>query len=265
MKPSVRPASRTALRAVPVLLLALAGAAHAELFPDNEARKAILELRDKVTADQRDTNARLDKLTQQIEQQMQHGGRAQIDLAQQLESMQRDLAALRGSVEVLQKDVTELQKRQRETFADIDNRLKKQEPQKVEIDGREVSVDPEQIRAYNAAFEEFRASRFAQAASGFNLFLSLYPASPYAPLARFWLGNSQYATRDFKNAIVTLQAYVKASPDHDKVPDALVTIANCQLELNDKKAARTTLRGVIDRYPDSQAARNAKERLASIK
>ncbi len=262
----VRQGSRVMLRAVPVLIVALAGApAHAELFPDNEARKAIVELREKSAADRRETSDRLDKLAQQLDQQMQQSARAQLDLTQQIEALRREVAALRGTVEVMQKDVAELQKRQRDTFTDIDSRLKKQEPQKVVIEGRDVLVDPEQIRAYNAAFEQFRASQFAQSANGFALFLTLYPSSPYAPLARFWLGNAQFATRDFKSAIATLQGFVKANPEHSKVPDAQVSIGNCQIELNDKKSARITLRGVIDKYPDTQAAQNAKERLATIK
>jgi tol-pal system protein YbgF len=261
-----RPRSRFCLRVVPVLFLALAGAsAHAELFPDNEARKAIVELREKIASDEHDTSARLDKLAQQLDQQMQQSASAQLDLNQQIESLRREVATLRGTVEVLQKDVADLQKRQRDTYSDIDNRLKKQEPQKVTIEGREVLVDPEQIRTYNAAFEQFRASQFAQSANGFALFQTLYPSSPYVPLARFWLGNAQFATRDFKNAIATLQGFIKAYPDHSKVPDALVSIGNCQIELNDKKAARITLRSVIDKYAGTQAAQNAKERLATIK
>ncbi len=262
----VRPGSRLSLRVLPVLLLALAGAsAHAELFPDNEARKAIVELREKVANDGRDTSARLDQIAQQLDQQMQQSARAQLDLTQQIEALRREVAALRGTVEVLQKDVADLQKRQRDTFTDIDSRLKKQEPQKVIIEGRETLVDPEQIRAYNAAFEQFRASQFAQSANGFALYQTMYPSSPYVPLARFWLGNAQFATRDFKTAITTLQSFIKAYPEHSKVPDALVSIGNCQIELNDKKAARVTLRSVIDKYPGSPAAENAKERLATIK
>lgn len=252
-----------------VLALALwAPMSHAQLFPDNEARKAILELRERMNAQQTETSGRLDKLeglTDQALQQAQQATRNQIDVLQQLESARRENAALRGTIEVLQKQLADTQKRLNDIYADVDTRLKKHEPQRITLEGREVLVDPEQTRAYNAAFEQFRASQFAQAAAGFSGFLSVYPSSPYAPLAQFWLGNAQYASRDFKAALASLQAFTKGNADSPRVPDALLTIANCQIELGDKKNARVTLRSIVDQYGTSTASQSARDRLATLK
>ena len=250
---------------VTALALLSSAVAHAELFPDNEARKAIVELRDQAAANKKETAERFDRLSHQIDQATDQTARSQIDLAQQIEALRREIAALRGALEVSQKDIADLQKRQREVYADIDARLKKQEPQKVTIEGKEYLVDPEQIKAYNAAFELFRASQFAPAVNSLSSFLALYPQSAYAPLAQFWMGNAQYATRDFKNAIATQQSFLKAHPENPHAPEASFTIGNCQLELNDKKAARATFRSIIDAYPGTGAAQNAKDRLATIK
>lgn len=253
------------------MLLALAlwaPSSQAQLFPDNEARKAILELRERLNTQQTETSARLDKLeglTDQALQQSQQATRNQIDILQQLDTLRRENAALRGTVEVLQKQLADTQKRLNDIYADVDARLKKHEPQRITLEGREVLVDPDQTRAYNAAFEQFRASQFAQAVAGFSGFLSVYPGSPYAPLAQFWLGNAQYASRDFKSAVATLQAFAKANTDSPRLPDALLTIANCQIELGDKKSARTTLRTIVDQYGTSTASQSARDRLATLK
>jgi tol-pal system protein YbgF len=239
----------------------LVAPAHAELFPDNEARRAVVELRERVNADQAEVANRFDKL----EQLVQQNARNQLDLTGQIESLRLELARLRGSIELLQKDLADTQKRERDLYADVDARIKKVEPQKVVVDGQEVAIEQDQLRAYNAAFDQFRNSQFATAANAFSLFLTQYPQSAYATLARFWLGNALFASRDFKGAIASHQVFIKTYADHAKVPDAMVTIGNSQIELGDKVGARKTLREVLDKYPESQAAQNAKDRLAAIK
>jgi TolA-binding protein len=81
----------------------------------------------------------------------------------------------------------------------------------------------------------------------------------------FWLGNAQYATRDYKEAIMNFRALVAKKPDHLRAPEAVLSVANCQLELKDIKGARKTLTDLIKAYPDSEAANAAKERLVALK
>jgi tol-pal system protein YbgF len=235
--------------------------ARAELFPDNEARRAVVELRERINSDQADVASRFDKLDQMIQQNT----RNQLDLTAQIETLRAELARLRGNIEVLQKDLADTQKRERDLYADVDARIKKVEPQKVVVDGQEVAVEQEQLRGYNAAFDLFRNSQFATAANAFSLFLTQYPQSAYTPLARFWMGNALFASHDFKGAIASHQIFIKTFADHAKVADALVTIGNAQIELGDKSSARKTLREVVDKFSDTQAAQNARDRLAAIK
>jgi tol-pal system protein YbgF len=83
--------------------------------------------------------------------------------------------------------------------------------------------------------------------------------------ALFWLGNAQYATRDYKEAIVNFRALVVKEPEHVRAPEAILSVANCQMELKDTKAARKTLNDLVKAYPQSEAAVAAKERLAALK
>jgi tol-pal system protein YbgF len=242
-----------------VLIGALApfSIASAQLFPDNEARKAVNELRDRVNG----VDQRLDR----IEQQSNRTSGNQVDAANQMDALRQDIANLRGSIEVMQKSLADSQKRQQDFYADLDARLKKTEPQTMNIDGQDVPVDQDQLKAWNAAFELFRNSQFAPASTAFTQFISSYPQSPYTPQARFWLGNSLYASRDFKGAISAEQAFIKAFPDNPRVPDAMMTIGNSQLELGDKVGARKSFRDVTEKFASSNAAQSAKERLATLK
>ena len=251
---------RKVLPAMAMLVLSLAAIspARAGIFDDDEARRAILDLRaqNKATADtDRDRSEKLEARLSKL----------QFDTAQQLDGLRQDLDRMRGTVETLQRDLADAQRKQRDLYADIDSRLKRSEPQQVTIDGQQVAVDPEQIKAYNAAFEAFRQSQFPRAVDGFTQFLGRYPDSAYSGLATFWLGNAQFATQNFKAAIDTHRAYIKANPDNAHVADALLNVGNSQVELGDRKAARTTFQAIVIKYPDSPAAASAKDRLATVK
>ena len=81
----------------------------------------------------------------------------------------------------------------------------------------------------------------------------------------FWLGNAQYAQRDYKEAISNFKQLLSLAPNHMRAPEAALSIANCQGELKDTKAARKTLEDLLKVYPQSEAAAAAKERLARMK
>jgi len=118
-------------------------------------------------------------------------------------------------------------------------------------------------RAYDAALDLFRAGNYAGAADAFQAFVKTYPKSALAPSAQYWVGNAQYARRDYKAAIATQRQLISSYPDSPKVPDALLNIASCQAELGERTAARRTLEELVAKYPNSDAARAAKQRLAA--
>ena len=81
----------------------------------------------------------------------------------------------------------------------------------------------------------------------------------------FWLGNAQYATRDYKEAITNFRALISRNPEHVRAPESVLSVANCQLELKDAKGARKTLTDLVKAYPETEAATAAKERLLVLK
>jgi tol-pal system protein YbgF len=136
---------------------------------------------------------------------------------------------------------------------------------KVTVDGREFVADPAEKRDFDAALEIFRKSEFAPAQNAFLEFARRYPQSGYLPSALFWLGNAQYATRDYKEAITNFRLMLSRAPDHARAPEAALSIANCQIELKDTRAARRTLDDLIKAYPQSEAAAAGKDRLARLR
>jgi len=175
--------------------------------------------------------------------------------------MRGDLARMTGQNEQLTRSLSEVQQRQ----TDVDERLRKTEPSKITVDGREFTADPREKAEFDAALGVFRTGQFAQAQTAFADFVKRYPQSGYNASALFWLGNAQYATRNYNEAIANFRSMLSLAPDHAKAPEAVLSIANCQIELKDNRAARRTLEDLTKAYPQSEAAQAGRERLSRLK
>jgi tol-pal system protein YbgF len=161
--------------------------------------------------------------------------------------------------------VAEIQRRQKDISQGVDDRLRQFEPNKVAVDGREFMAEPAEKRDFEAALAVFRKGDFSAAQTVFLDFFKRYPQSGYGPSALFWLGNAQYATRNYKEAVINFRALIARAPEHLRAPEAVLSIANCQIELKDTRGARKTLEDLIKAYPQSEAALAARERLARLK
>lgn len=239
--------------------------ARAGLFEDDEARKAILELRAKVQANEDAAKARAEQLTAQVQDQLQPLRRSLLDLNAQIDGLRAEIAKLRGANEQLARDLSDTQRKLADQASSLDARLKPLEPQKVTLDGREFQVDPEERRQYEAAIGLVRRGDFAEAVAALTSFQKRFSASGYTDSVRFWLGNAQYGKRDYKDAIATFKSFISGNPEHPRAGEALLALANCQIELKDNKAARRSLDDLLKAYPGTEAAQAGKERLASLK
>jgi tol-pal system protein YbgF len=241
--------------------LALPLLASAGLFDDEEARRAVLDLRQRQEAQRQATEA-LDRKASEDNAQLQ---RSLLELQNQIEQLRSEVASARGSNEQLARDLAESQRRQKDLSQSVDERLRKFEPVKVSVDGRDFLAEPNEKRDYESAWGQFRKGEFTLAQAELSDFVRRWPQSGYAASALFWLGNAQYATRDYKEALVSFRAMLTQAPAHLKAAEALLSVANCQIELKDSKAGRKTLEELVKTYPDSEAAQAARDRLAKSK
>lgn len=239
----------------------LAFNANAGLFEDDEARRAILDLRQKM-------DISLQRVTEELRRANEDNSqlrRSLLDLSSQIESLRSDMATLRGQNEQLTRGVADMQRSQKDLTQGVEDRFRKVEPGKVTVDGREFSAEPAEKQEFEMALAALRKGDFSAAQSGFLAFMRRYPQSGYNSSAFFWLANAQFALRDYRSAVANFRALVAADPDHLRAPEALLSMANCQVELKDVKSARKTLQDLVRAYPQSEAASVAKERLAKLK
>ena len=118
------------------LCFAAAGS-QAALFDDDEARRAILDVRQKMDAAQlrsADEVRRANEETSQLR-------RSLLELSNQIEAVRSESAAMRGQNEKLARDVADIQRAQKDISQGVDERMRKLEPSKVTVDGREFVVE----------------------------------------------------------------------------------------------------------------------------
>ncbi|HET8870561.1 MAG TPA: tol-pal system protein YbgF [Aquabacterium sp.] len=252
---------RTGLCSVMLAVLAVVGApgAHAGLFDDDDARRAILDLRQQRTEDNekqaqklKDVGAQMDTLRSSL-----------LDMNAQLDQLRSELAKLRGQNEVLAKDLSDVQRRQKDMQQAMDEKARKTEPVQVNLDGKTFKADPDEKKQFEDALSKIRSQDFAGAAASLNAFLQRYPATGYKESAYYWLGNAYYGAAQYKDAIASFKQLIATTPDHARAPEAMLSIANCYSDLKDTKMLRKTLDEVIKEYPQSEAAQAAKDRIAT--
>ena len=231
--------SRAFCLSAAVLFLGVSNSAWA-LFSDDDARKAILDLRKSLAT-------------------------TQLELQGQIEKLKADNAELRGKIESLEKQGEDSNSSQKTYYQDLDARLGNFEPRSITIEGVSGIVQPDEKKAYDDALKAFQAGNLKKASEAFSAFAVKYPQSPYLPLALYWGGNSKYANKDYAAAINQLQNLIKKYPDHPRVPAAMVTLGNSQLESGNKAAAKKTFAEIVAKYPDTEAAKDAQQLLATTK
>jgi tol-pal system protein YbgF len=271
---------RPAARAVLVCLIGFAVPAFGQgLFDDNEARRRIEALRQQVSDGQRLVEERLAKIEAAVGSTTEKS--AVLELASQIDTLRGEIARMRGQLEVATHQVEVADKRQKDLYLDIDTRLRKlelsqeqaaaaaaaaaaQPPGAASGTPAEPAQSPGELRAYQAALDQFKLGNYSLAVSAMQGFLVTYPSSALAPNAQYWIGMAYSGQRDYKSAIAAQRKVLAAWPQSDKAPDALLSIASSQETMGDRKSAQQTLQELIGKYPGSSAAASAKQRIAAF-
>ena len=220
-----------------------------------------------------------------------------VELAQHLDQVQGDVRQLRGRVEELEYNAESMHKQQRDLYSDLDKRIAalgggsagaaaagalsgagsaSGSPSSQSPAGAAGSAAPptgsagsgadsggssEEQTVYAQSFDALKAGSYSVAITGFKSFLSSYPASPLAENAQYWLGEAFYVTRDFDSATGAFRNVLQKWPDSRKAPDALLKLGYTQLEQKKTGEGRATLSQVVQKYPGTDAAKLAAERL----
>jgi tol-pal system protein YbgF len=284
-----------------LFLCGMAAPAHAGLFDDEEARKQIAaekkrvdDLASEIKTQQQTVDTRVGRLEEALKSQ------ALLDLFAQIESLKAEVSRLRGQIEVLNNNVENSAKRQRDLYADLDSRIARIEqhaggpaaaapptppavvnapapapanatpsapvaasqPAAAQVSAPVSGDAGADARNYEAAQAQRRIGNYQGAIVAFQNFIKQYPKSNLAPRAQYWIGESYYAEKRFREAIFEFKKVIDQFPKSEKAPDALLKIAFSFDALGQADLARPFLDEVQQAYPKSNAAKIAKDRIA---
>jgi len=117
---------------------------------------------------------------------------------------------------------------------------------------------------YRTGKQAFDDGQYEVAREKFKELLSKYPQSDNADNAQFWVGEIYYREKWYAEAIMEYQKVIENYPDGNKVPASLLKQGLSFSNLGEEANARTFLEEVIKKYPSSNEAKIAKDKLETF-
>ena len=115
---------------------------------------------------------------------------------------------------------------------------------------------------YSQSYADYARGNYDLAIQGFTQY-QRHPAaaSDLVDNAQYWIGESYYGKKAYADAVAAWDALFRDYPASDKLPDAHVKKGMALEKLGRRRDALREYRLVTDRYPNSPAARIARDHL----
>lgn len=241
--------------------------ASAGLFTDDEAHTLIRRLETRID--------QLEKTNIRIEEANKQQNSSMLDLLSQIELLNQELRKLRGQAEELVHNLQDAKNRQKDFYVDLDTRVRHFEAAEATAQAVAVQKSTEvrvaddtsavENSAYDVIYAQYKAGNYEKVIAAAKDFQRQYQDSKRLPGVYFLMGDAYFAQNDFKKSIASYQVIVSKYEASANVSDAWLNIAACQQQLKDNAAAKKTLKLLMTKYPDSNAAKKAKNRLSALK
>jgi tol-pal system protein YbgF len=193
--------------------------------------------------------------------------------------MRDQVTELRGAVEEDQYGANEWQTRAEifeESLQSLEDRLVRlelylglkpsDEVPPSDTDQDETTVEPKTPEAlYDRAKQLFDKGEYEAAREDLRSFLKQYPKSKTAGDAQFLLGEIYFHEKWYEKAILEYQKVIEDYPKADKTPNALLKQGFAFFSLGDEANARLILKELIRKFPDSDEANIATNKLKTVK
>lgn len=213
------------------------------------------------------SNATLVAKVDQIEERLQttQGGIEQstyrIDqFAQQIAKAQRDLDDIRALLAVMQQQPAAAPVTS-DPAATTDPGAAPSSGQ-VTVPASQPSGDPTQL--YQAAYRDYQRGNFDLAIEGFRDFLAVNKVNDLADNAEYWIGESLFSQKKYREAIQQFDVVVSKYPRSDKVPGALLKKGYAYISIGERAPGIVQLQYVVHEHPSSQEASLARQRLRQL-
>jgi tol-pal system protein YbgF len=119
-------------------------------------------------------------------------------------------------------------------------------------------------RVFDTAFSDYSSSQYNSAIAGFQQVIKNFPTAERADDAQFFIGESLVYLKRLPEAIEAYNLVIQQYPSGDQVDMAYYRRGFAESLMGDTDAARASWEEVVKRFPNSQGASLAKQRLAGL-
>jgi tol-pal system protein YbgF len=108
--------------------------------------------------------------------------------------------------------------------------------------------------SYDTAYSSMLNGDYAQAEVGFKAFLSSNPTDARAASGQYWLGESYYSRKMYREAADAFLTSYQQYPTSQKAADSLLKLGLALEGLGEKKAACASFNELLAKYPKASKA-----------
>lgn len=120
------------------------------------------------------------------------------------------------------------------------------------------------METYQAAYRDYQRGNYDLAIEGFRDFLETSSSSDLADNASYWIGESLFSQKKYREAIEQFDSVVTRFPRSDKVPGALLKKGYAYINLGERAQGVVQLQYVLHEHPKSQEASLARQKLKQL-
>jgi len=206
----------------------------------NKVTVAITNMQVAIQKQQSDTNNHVDQLSGQLQ-----------TLNDSLDELKARLGKVTNQLEAMQQA--------QQTLA----AQASQQAQQTQQQQQQMSVPPPDV-LYNNALRDYNGGNVDLAKQEFSDYVKNYPNTDLAGNAYFYLAELDFKAGDYPDAIKGYDQVLQTFPDGSKAASAELKKGMAQIESGQKDAGISTLRHVVQRYPRTNEATQAKDRLRKL-
>ena len=179
-------------------------------------------------------------------------------LSGQLQALNDSLDELKARLGKVTKQLEDLQSAQQALAAQTNQQAQQQQQQQ-----QQAQVPPPDV-LYNNALRDYNGGNTDLAKQEFSDYVKNYANTDLAGNAYFYLAEINYRAANYPEAIKGYDQVIQNFPDGNKAASAELKKGLALLESGQKDAGISALRHVVQRYPRTNEAMQAKDRLRKL-
>ena len=236
----------------------------------------VQQLQEQMTAKQRSFDERMGVMKNLVEQDTDAVNKvasALTSLQNSLQKQQGDSSGhveqLSGQIQSLNDTLDELKARLAKVSKQLEDMQSSQQSQaaqttQIQAQQQALASAPPPDVLYNNALRDYNGDKNDLATQEFSDYVKFYPNTDLAGNCYFYLGEIQFRQRNFQQAAQSYDQVLQNFPSGSKSASAQLKKGFALLEMGKQEDGVVELRRVIQRYPRSNEALQARERLKKL-